>query len=676
MIQTRTTFSLLLAFIFLTAPALAQVDFTGRIVAENLSIPWDMLEGPDGKIWFTERVGLVSRVDPETKVVDTLFDMRKGILNLVEVGLLSMILHPDFADTPYVYLSYVFRDTDAWVKHVSRYRYDGKTLVDEKVLYELRPAELWHQGCRMTILPDRTLMFTNGDQPAPDSTYTPTSEIGKILRIHLDGTIPSDNPYPSNRVWSRGHRNPQGLCVLPNGLVFSSEHGDKIEDEINLIRKDGNYGWPKVEGMCDTPEELEFCADNNVVQPVWSSGYVQTYAPAGLEYYGHTRYPALTGKLISTHLKSSRIMTHTLSDDQERIIDTRYHVQYRYGRIRDVLVMRDGRVFICTGNKGYKNIEPFPKATDDHIIELLPVWEHGKPIVKAQFDTIIYRTNVGDTVRTFVPFCGTNDAAVNYLRFQTNPGNLFQERHWQDAATTEGQACWPFRVLYVPDTAYPQYATATAWYDNRSGGTDSITTVLIGLPYRPMVHALKSSLECTSISDTCAFVIELENIGDTAAQITGFVAEPATARLTDTRPLPLTLEPGRRVTFNVVVDSSDASTGETAVRFVTNGLQDPHILLQYSFVSDTTSLNPGGLRGVAPFPVQRELIIHNVPQGVVTLVVYDVQGRAVFTTTLQSTGTIRIPTNEFISTADQYGAFAAEVVGSTGIQRHFFIVVQ
>jgi hypothetical protein len=369
-------------------------------------------------------------------------------------------------------------------------------------------------------------------------------------------------------------------------------------------------------------------------------------------------------------------MTHTLSDDQERIIDTRYHVQYRYGRIRDVLVMRDGRVFICTGNKGYKNIEPFPKATDDHIIELLPVWEHSKPIVKAQFDTIIYRTNVGDTVRTFVPFCGTNDAAVNYLRFQTNPGNLFQERHWQDAATTEGQACWPFRVLYVPDTAYPQYATATAWYDNRSGGTDSITTVLIGLPYRPMVHALQSSLECTSTSDTCAFVIELENIGDTAAQITGFVAEPATARLTDTRLLPLTLEPGRRVTFNVVVDSSDASTGETAVRFVTNGLQDPHILLQYSFVSDTTSLNPGGLRGVAPFPVQRELIIHNVPQGVVTLVVYDVQGRAVFTTTLQSTGTIRIPTSEFISTADQYGAFAAEVVGSTGVQRHFFIVVQ
>lgn len=676
MTRVNAIVSCVAAFILTMTPALAQVDFTGRVIAQNLSIPWDMLEGPDGKIWYTERIGLVSRIDPESKAIDTLFDMRNGILNLVEVGLLSMVLHPDFADTPYVYISYVFRDTDAWVKHVSRFRYDGKTLVDEKVLYELRPAELWHQGCRMLILPDRTLMFTNGDQPAPDSTYSPTSEIGKILRINLDGTIPPDNPYPNNRVWSRGHRNPQGLCRLPSGQIFSSEHGDKIEDEINRIIKDGNYGWPKIEGMCDTPEELVFCAANNVIEPVWSSGYVQTYAPAGLEYYSHTRYPALSGKLISTHLKSSRIMAHTLSQDQERIIDTKYYIQYRFGRIRDVLVMSNGRVFVCTGNKGYKNIEPFPKATDDLIIELMPVWEHNKPVVKAQFDTIVYRTNVGDTVRTFVPFCGTTDATVEYLRFETNPGNIFQQRHWQDAATSEGTACWPFRVLYVPDTAYPHQATATAWYDNRSGGRDSTTTILIGLPYRPMVRPLQTSLACTSTSDTCSFVIELENIGDTAAQISDLIAEPANARLSDTQLLPRVIEPGMRLTVRIVVDSSYARAGETAVRLITNGLQDPRIRLQYSFVPDTTNTNPRGLHGVVPFPVQQELVIHDVPQGAVTIVVYDVQGRSVYNTTLQSSGILRIPTSAFISTADQYGAFAAEVIGSTSVQRYFFIVVQ
>lgn len=112
----RAILSLVLSLAAITLTA--QVDFTGRTVVANRQIPWDMLEGPDGTIWYTERIGLVSRVDPDTRRVDTLFDMRNGILNLVEVGLLSMVLHPNFADTPYVYLSYVYRDTYEWVKHV------------------------------------------------------------------------------------------------------------------------------------------------------------------------------------------------------------------------------------------------------------------------------------------------------------------------------------------------------------------------------------------------------------------------------------------------------------------------------------------------------------------------------------------------------------------------------
>jgi glucose/arabinose dehydrogenase len=664
----------LLALALCSAAVHAQVDFTGRVVAERLNIPWDMLQGPDGKIWFTERVGLVSRIDPDTRKIDTLLDMRKGILQLVEVGLLSMVLHPDFADTPYVYLSYVYRDTYDWVKHVSRFRFNGTAFVDEQVLYELRPAELWHQGCRMVVLPDRTLMFTNGDQPAPDSTYSPTSEIGKILRINLDGSIPTDNPYPNNRVWSRGHRNPQGLCVLPNGLVFSSEHGNNIEDEINLIRKDGNYGWPKVEGMCDTPEEQVFCQANNVIEPVWSSGYVQTYAPAGLEYYGHDRYPSLTGKLLSTHLKSSRIMAHTLSDDQQRITDTKYYIEYRYGRIRDVLVMKDGRVFVCTGNSGYKNIEPFPKAADDQIIELLPVWQYEQPSVKAQFDTIIYRTNVGDTVRAFVPFCGTTSATVDFLDFQTNPGNTFQQRHWQDAATTEGTSCWPFKVLYVPDSSYPHVARATAWFDDRNGKRDSVSTVLIGLPYKGLALSAQDRYTASSTTDTCQFIVELTNIGDTSVTISSCVATPDILATHSASTFPLTIAPQQSASLTLRIDSTHGQQREAIVRFTTNGLRDPIVTLNTNFIRDTVRIS--GDITIAPFPVTDLLVLRNVPAGTADVHIYDVHGRKVYSSSVVSNGTIQIPTKDFVATADGYGSYAVELYCQGGIQRFVIMTTQ
>jgi glucose/arabinose dehydrogenase len=666
-------YSLLL--LFCATPLFGQVDFTGRVVATNRQIPWDMLEGPDGNIWFTERIGLVSRLDPDTRQIDTIFDMRSGILNLVEVGLLSMVLHPDFADTPYVYLSYVYRDTYEWVKHVSRFRYTGATLTDEKVLYELRPAELWHQGCRMLVLPDRTLMFTNGDQPAPDSTYSSTSEIGKILRIHLDGTIPTDNPYPGNRVWSRGHRNPQGLCMLPNGFVYSSEHGERIEDEINLIRKDGNYGWPKVEGMCDTPEEIAFCNANGVIEPAWSSGQVQTYAPAGIEYYGHSRYPSLTGKLISTHLKSSRIMAHTLSADQEHITQTDHFIQYRFGRIRDVLVMNNGRLFICTGNVGYKNIEPFPKSTDDVIVELLPVWQHSKPAVQARYDTIVYRTNVGDSVRAFIPFCGVSAGTVRYLDFQTTPGNMFQQRHWQDAATTEGSECWPFRVLYVPDSAYPHRAIATAWYDDHAGGRDSVSTVVVGLPYRGMIVSDQPTYDSSLTAASCTYAVAVSNIGDTAVTISGYASEPQSIGHIVDVDLPITIAPGASVRVPIRVDSIHGRTSDGVVTLLTDGLRDPRIRLITTFVVDSTT-QVESESTILPFPVKDAFEVHNAPLGMTQVRIYDTQGRMVFHTDVDSKGTIRVKTSEFATAVTECGAYSVELIQQTRVHRYFIIVSQ
>ena len=143
--------------------------------------------------------------------------------------------------------------------------------------------------------------MTTGDAQQQPQAQNPASLNGKILRLNLDGTIPANNPTPGSPVYTLGHRNPQGLVQLPNGRIYSSEHGPNNDDEINQIEAGRNYGWPNVEGYCDLPAEATFCAANNVREPltVWTP----TIAPAGLTYYDHPAIPGWRGSLLLAVLK-------------------------------------------------------------------------------------------------------------------------------------------------------------------------------------------------------------------------------------------------------------------------------------------------------------------------------------------------------------------------------------
>ena len=111
--------------------------------------------------------------------------------------------------------------------------------------------------------------------------------------------------YTGSPVWSFGHRNPQGLVVV-NGKMYTSEHGPNIEDEINIIEKNRNYGWPTVNGPCDQPAEITFCTANNVKEPVWSSGS-STIAVSGLDYYNNNRIAAWQNSLLMCTLKDASL---------------------------------------------------------------------------------------------------------------------------------------------------------------------------------------------------------------------------------------------------------------------------------------------------------------------------------------------------------------------------------
>ncbi|HLP27420.1 MAG TPA: PQQ-dependent sugar dehydrogenase [Candidatus Didemnitutus sp.] len=642
------SYLIVIAIILCSVVTKGQVDFTARPVADHLNIPWDLLEGPDGKIWFTERVGLISRIHPDTKEKDTILDFRGSVANSVEIGLLGMVLHPNFSEHPYVYAAYAFKDNDTWIKRVLRGRFNGSKIVDITNIYELKPAQQWHQGCRLVILPDTTLMFTNGDQPAPDSTFSLTSEIGKTIRINLDGSIPADNPFPGSRIWSIGHRNPQGMCQLPNGNIFASEHGDKIEDEINLIVKGANYGWPKIEGKCDLPAEIEFCTANNVIEPVWSSGTQLTYAPSGLEYYPHTRYPALTGKLLGVFLKASRMMAFDLSEDQSRIVGDKHMLMFRYGRLRDVLVMSDGRLFVCTGNYDAKNIAPFPKPDHDVIVELLPVWEYEDPKVRAPLDTIFYRADAGDTVKSAVEFCNDGGTPVFYTRFLTNPGNIFEARFWQDGASTEGTDCYLFRVQYTPQTDFPYVATATVYYANPGEAEHSQHATLIGLPKKGYVKATQDTF---MVSAGNTVQCSVRNIGLDTVTVTSALFSPSGTANAIASEYPVRIAPDEVHLFRFTLTTPVAVGSVIDVVLLTDAFRDASFSIKLVPVSVEED-EPGPRFALAPQPVRDVLNISLTDGSTHQISVHDALGRLLYNGEHNGTS-VSIPIMSFLGQASK-----------------------
>lgn len=199
----------------------------------------------------------------------------------------------------------------------------------------------------MLISPDLKLFITTGDASNQTSAQNINSLSGKILRINLDGSIPADNPVNNNPVWSLGHRNPQGL-VLANNKLYASEHGPNQDDEINIIEKGRNYGWPNINGICNESGETAFCISNNVKEPIKT--WTPTIATAGLVYYNHDFIPQWKNSLLLVTLKASKLIQMKLADDGASIINTQDYIAEEYGRKRAICISPQGKVYFSTSN--------------------------------------------------------------------------------------------------------------------------------------------------------------------------------------------------------------------------------------------------------------------------------------------------------------------------------------
>ncbi|HLN72373.1 MAG TPA: PQQ-dependent sugar dehydrogenase [Prolixibacteraceae bacterium] len=338
-------------------------DKDTTVIARGLEVPWEILWGPDNCIWMTERTGRISRVNPETKKITVLLEI--NVTNQGESGLLGMALHPDFQSNPYVYVSYNYTSGMAIRERLVRYNYANDKLTQPVTLIDNIPGNTYHDGSRLLFGPDGKLYMTMGDGGEMPRAQDLNSLNGKILRINDDGSIPTDNPFTGSYVYALGSRNAQGLDFSPSGILYSSEHGPESDDEINIIERGRNYGWPDVKGKCDTPEETAFCQSKNVREPIYA--YTPTLALAGIAYYNSDKFPDWKNSLIVTSLKAGRLIIHHLSADGMSVTKTTTIYDGDYGRLRDVCVSKDGRVFISTSNKDGRGD---PKTGDDKIIEI------------------------------------------------------------------------------------------------------------------------------------------------------------------------------------------------------------------------------------------------------------------------------------------------------------------
>ncbi len=340
-----------------------ELNYEMELVFENEGIIWGLEFLNDNSILATLKSGSIIHfkdgVKKELKGVPEIYLRGQG-------GLLDIAIHPNFEKNKFIYLSYASEDIEGKGGNttISRAILNGDTLEELEILYKGTPDSRkgQHFGGRMEFDNENYLFFSIGDRGNRNvNPQDITIDGGKIYRIKDDGTIPKDNPFYNDgnakkAIYSYGHRNPQGMFKHPvSGKIWTNEHGPRGGDEINIIEKGKNYGWPKItyginySGTTITKNK----SLPNMEQPLYY--WIPSIAPSSFEYISSEIYPNWKGSLLAGALVFKYIERIVLEDD---IVVSRSKIAENLGRPRDIKQGPDGYIYVSIENKGVYKIMP------------------------------------------------------------------------------------------------------------------------------------------------------------------------------------------------------------------------------------------------------------------------------------------------------------------------------
>jgi glucose/arabinose dehydrogenase len=336
----------------------ANVAFDVIVVARGLEHPWAVEPLPGGDLLVTERPGRLRIISAEGAVGQPITGLPR-VDARGQGGLLDVALSPDFASDRTIFWSYAEPREGGNGTAVARgvLSADRRQVEQVRVIFRAVPTYdgTKHFGSRLAFGPDGTLYITTGDRSdAPMRRYAQQldNDLGKVIRINPDGSVPADNPFVGQagarpEIWTLGHRNIQAAAFDPRGQLWTVEHGTQGGDELNLIQRGKNYGWPIVaygEEYSGAPIPGAVTDRPGYEQPVYY--WDPVIAPSGAQWYTGDAFPGWRGSLFIGALKERRLVRLVLEDN--RVTGEEHLLKDRRQRIRDVRQGPDGLLYIVT----------------------------------------------------------------------------------------------------------------------------------------------------------------------------------------------------------------------------------------------------------------------------------------------------------------------------------------
>jgi len=343
--------------------SLKESDLKVETVVTGLDMPWATAFLPDGRLLVTERTGKL-RLVKDGKIDPKEITGLPKLLYKGQGGLLDVVLHPDYAKNGWIYISYSSPkaagepgDDGGANTAMLRAKLKDHALTDVQILFKALPnvKSNPHFGGRIIFDNKGYVFLSLGERGQMEKAQDLSKDQGKIIRLHEDGKVPADNPFVKTEgakpeIWSYGHRNPQGLVINPTtGVIWEHEHGPQGGDELNIVEKGKNYGWPLITYGIDYDNSIisKDTAKTGLEQPVlyWKP----SIAPCGMAFITSEKFKDWKGDLLVGSLKFNYLQHLVIKDNK---VVKKEIIFEKIGRVRDVRQGPDGNIYVVVEDSG------------------------------------------------------------------------------------------------------------------------------------------------------------------------------------------------------------------------------------------------------------------------------------------------------------------------------------